>query len=95
MAAGTTGRAAVIVLFCIYGVLAGQDCIPNPFAAATPYNLFSLGNVYGCNSDVEGRVALNGAASFTSYSIGLELTNSASPSLVSQIFLTRIYLAQN
>jgi choice-of-anchor A domain-containing protein len=47
------------------------------------YNLYSLSGVYGCNSDVEGRVAANGDVVLSSYSIGLKLQASTQNSLVS------------
>ena len=46
-------------------------CTNEPFGEAGLYNLYSLSTIYGCNSDVEGRVAANGPIVLENYSVGL------------------------
>jgi len=58
-------------------------CEVQPFQGATPYNLFSLGSIDACNSDVEGRVAANGAITLDHYSVGLKNAVNGLYSLVS------------
>lgn len=48
-------------------------CDPAPLGAATPFNLFVLGDLTQRTTDAEGRVAAGGRASLTDYSVGAAL----------------------
>lgn len=50
--------------------------------AASNYNYFVFGNVTLSNTDVEGRAAIGGNASFTNYGVGDKLPSSSAYSLV-------------
>ena len=60
-----------------------SECENLPFSDASLYNLFSLSSIYGCYSDVEGRIASNGPIDLTFYSIGLKNQINGLYSLVS------------
>lgn len=75
-----------LILFCfsviIYTTYSTQ-CSTQPFGEAGIYNLYSLSTIYGCNSDVQGRVAANGPIFYTNYDVGLLNQVSEMYSLVS------------
>jgi len=70
-----TSRVAFVLFLVIAAVCSvpvQSDCDLSPFEDAGLYNLYSLSSVYGCESDVEGRVAANGPIFFENYSVGLK-----------------------
>ncbi len=65
-----TKLIAVLGLCLTLTASAGTTCAQTPFGEAAYYNLVSLGDVRAELSDIEGRVAVAGNASFQSYMIG-------------------------
>ncbi|HEY0780912.1 MAG TPA: choice-of-anchor A family protein, partial [Thermoanaerobaculia bacterium] len=52
-------------------------CVPQPFGTAGGFNLFVLGNLTQSGSDTEGRMAVGGNATLSSYSVGARLTGTS------------------
>lgn len=63
-----------------YTCASGRDCVD--LGVAGDYALFVLGEATALNADVEGRAAVGGAATFTSFSIGQRVPPSSRPVLV-------------
>jgi len=66
-----TKLAIICVCLVTMSFVYANACTNEPFGEAGLYNLYSLSTIYGCNSDVEGRVAANGPIVLENYSVGL------------------------
>jgi choice-of-anchor A domain-containing protein len=81
VAAPVLSAAIMVSLFALFSLgpavsQATTICVSNPLGPASQYNLFVLDSLNQRNTDVGGRVAAGGSATFTSYGVGDMLTDS-------------------
>ena len=78
-------RVALLVLL-LTAVVLSQSCSREPFGHATPFNLYVLGHLDACNSDVEGSIAASGDITLSAYAVGPRLPNIHTHALVNISF---------